>query len=83
MALRPDGGSRGEFTQLCELRVVAPYLEGKVAGSIGEGKFHVGRTAFGRLVRAVLDLGVEKRFLGGLIGGLPELRDSNQFHSST
>jgi hypothetical protein len=28
-------------------------------------------------------LGVEKRFLGGLIGGLPELRDSNQFHSST
>ena len=83
MALRPDGGSRGEFTQLRELRVVAPYLEGKVAGSIGEGKFHVGRTAFGRLIRAVLDLGVEKRFLGGLTGGLPELGDSNQFHGPT
>ena len=83
MALRPDGGSRGEFTELRELRVVAPYLEGKVAGSIGEGKFHVGRTAFGRFVRAILDLGVEKRFLGGLSSGLPELRDCNQFHSST
>lgn len=63
--------------------MVAPDLEGKVAGSIREGKFQVGRAAFGRLFRAVLNLGVEKRFTGGLIGGLPELRDSDEFHSST
>jgi len=79
-AFRPDTGSAGKFTELSELRMVAPHFEAEVAGGIRKGKLKVGGSTFCFLFRAVLELSIEKRLAGRFIGSLLELRDGDEFH---